>query len=53
MKKPEFITFNPKRYEYLVEHSSIIVGGNIITASLTVTNLGVGLGRNLTMPYEG
>ena len=25
-EKTEFITFIPKRYEYLVEHSSIIVG---------------------------
>ena len=45
-EKTEFITFIPKRYEYLVEHSSIIVGKNIITASLTVTNLGVVLDRN-------
>ena len=51
-KKPEFITFIPKRYEYLVEPSSIIVGGNIISASLTVTNLGVVLDRNLTMAYQ-
>ena len=47
-EKTEFITSIPKRYEYLVEHSSIIVGENIITASLTVTNLGVVLDRNLT-----
>ena len=52
IKKTEFITFIPKRYEYLVEHSSIIVGKNIITASLTVTNLGVVLDRNLTMAYQ-
>ena len=51
-EKTEFITFIPKRYEYLVEHSSIIVGENIITASLTVTNLGVVLDRNLTMAYQ-
>ena len=51
-EKTEFITFIPKRYEYLVEHSSIIVGGNIITASLTVTNLVVVLDRNLTMAYQ-
>ena len=50
--KAEFITFNPKRYEYLVEHSSIIVGKNIITASLTVTILGVVLDRNLNMAYQ-
>ena len=51
-EKTEFITFIPKRYEYLVEHSSIIVGKNIITASLTVTNLVVILDRNLTMTYQ-
>ena len=46
----EFITFIPKRNEYLVEHSSVIVGGgDISTASLTVTNLWVVLDRNLTM----
>ena len=52
MKKNEFITFIPRRYKYLVEHSSIIVGKNIITASLTVTNLRVVLDRNLTMAYQ-
>ena len=36
----------------MVEHSSIIVGKSIITASLTVTNLGVVLDRNLTMSYQ-
>ena len=51
-EKTEFITFIPKRYEYLVEHSSIIVGKNIISASLTVTTLGVVLDRNLTMAYQ-
>ena len=52
MKKNEFITFIPKRNEYLVEHSSIIVGKHIISASLTVTNLGVVLDRNSTMAYQ-
>ena len=52
MKKTEFITFIPKLYDYLVEHSSIIVGKNIITASLTVTNLGIVLDRNLAMAYQ-
>ena len=51
-EKTEFITFIPNRYEYLVEQSSIIVGKNIITVSLTVTNLGVVLDRNLTMTYQ-
>ena len=51
-KNTEFITFIPKRYEYLVEHSSIIVGKNFISESLTVTNLGVVLDRNLTMEYQ-
>ena len=51
-ERNEFITFIPKRYEYLVEHSSIIVGKNIISASLTVSNLGVVLDRNLTMAYQ-
>ena len=51
-EKTEFITFNPQRYEYLVKHSSIIVGKNIITASLTVTNLGVVLDRDLPMAYQ-
>ena len=39
--KTKFIPFVPKRYDNLIEHSSIIVGENIITALLTVTNLGV------------
>ena len=51
-EKTEFITFITKRYEYLIEHSSIIVVKNIISASLTVTNLGVVLDRNLTMAYQ-
>ena len=50
--KTEFIPFVPKRYDKLIEHSSIIVGKNIITASSTVTNLGVVLDRNLTMAYQ-
>ena len=50
--KTEFIPFVPKRYDNLIEHSSIIVGKNIITASSTVTNLGVVLDRNLTMAYQ-
>ena len=45
MKKTIFLTFIPKRYEYLVDHSSIIVGKNI-------TNLGVVLDRDLTMAYQ-
>ena len=36
----------------MIEHSSIIVGKHIITASSTVTNLGVVLDRNLTMAYQ-
>ena len=50
--KTEFIPFVPKRYDKLIEHSSIIVGKTIITASSTVTNLGVVLDRNLTMAYQ-
>ena len=50
--KTEFIPFVPKRYDNLIEHSSIIVGENIITASSIVTNLGVVLDRNLTMAYQ-
>ena len=50
--KTEFIPFVPKRYDNLIEHSSIIVGKNKITASSTVTNLGVVLDRNLTMAYH-
>ena len=48
----ELITLITNRYEYLVEHSIIIVGKNIVPASLTVTNLGVVLDRNLTMAYQ-
>ena len=47
--KTEFI---PKRYNHLIEHSSIIVVGNIITESLTVTNLTVVLECYLTMAYQ-
>ena len=50
--KTEFIPLVPKRYDKLIEHSSIIVGKTIITASSTVTNLGVVLDRNLTMAYQ-
>ena len=50
--KTECIPFVPKRYNNLIEHSSIIVGENKITASSTVTNLGVVLDRNLTMAYQ-
>ena len=46
------IPFVPKRYDPLIEHSSFIVGSNIITAPLTVRNLGVVLDRNITMAYQ-
>ena len=36
----------------LIEHSNSIVGGNIITTSSTLTNLGVVLDCNLTMSYQ-
>ena len=52
MIKQNLFPLVPKRYDNLIEHSSIIVGKNIITASSTVTNLGVVLDRNLTMAYQ-
>ena len=39
--KTEYIPFIPKRYDSLVATSSIRVGGDSITASTYVTNLGV------------
>ena len=51
-EKTEFIPFVPKRYDNLIEHLNINVGKNIITASLTGTNLGVVLDHNLTIAYK-
>ena len=46
-----FVIYHFVIYQF-IEYSSIIVGGNIINASLTVKNLGVVLDRHLTMAYQ-
>ena len=61
LKENQMIMNDEKNWIYFIQskairifgkHSSSIVGKNIITASLTVTNLGVVLDRNLPMAYQ-
>ena len=50
--KTEYIPFIPKQYEALVATSSIRVGVDSISASKSVTNLGVVLDRHYIMSQQ-
>ena len=50
--KTYFIPFLPKRYNHIVDKSTICIGDDIIHAALSVTDLGVVLDRHLNMSHH-
>ena len=52
LRKIEFISFVPKRYNHIVDKSTICIGDDIIHASFSVTDLGVVMDRHLKMSHH-